>query len=324
MIWLIVCCFIVYKLIMFFEKHLKPTPVSIANKHVVVTGGSSGIGKAVAILAAKQGANVTLLARNRLTLEEAKTEIQSHIQPNAQRVQCISVDLSTDYGTIRNAIHQAEATFGPVFMLVNSAGASVCRTFEDLDVEEFKKLMELNYYSALFSTKACITSMIQQNAGRILFLSSQAGQIGLFGYTAYSASKFALRGLAESLQMEMTPYNVRVTVAFPPDTDTPGYQQELLGKPKETILISKTAGLWTAKAVAHKILNDSLRGHFISYMGVDGWMLSTISAGMAPATSVLTVIEQFLTMGLLRVVGLFYLAGFDRIVLRCKRERELA
>jgi 3-dehydrosphinganine reductase len=72
-----------------------------------------------------------------------------------------------------------------------------------------QKLMEANYYSAVNATKASIDSMVEQQAGRVVFLSSQAGQIGLFGFSAYSASKFALRGLAEALQME-----VRCCVVF--------------------------------------------------------------------------------------------------------------
>ncbi|XP_053392273.1 3-ketodihydrosphingosine reductase-like [Mercenaria mercenaria] len=64
------------------------------------------------------------------------------------------------------------------------------------------------------------------------------------------------------------------------------------------------------------------KGEFISYQGLDGWMLANISVGMSPATSLYTVMEQFLLMGLLRVIGLFYLASFDSIVLKCKKERE--
>ncbi|XP_060603976.1 3-ketodihydrosphingosine reductase-like [Ruditapes philippinarum] len=182
--------------------------------------------------------------------------------------------------------------------------------------------MEANYYSAVNATKASIDSMVGQQAGRVVFLSSQAGHIGLFGFSAYSASKLALRGLAQALQREMTPHNVRVTVAFPPDTDTPGFQHELQGKPKETMLISETAGLLKPQDVAHTIISDSLKGEFTSYQGIDGWMLANISAGMSPATSLYKVIEQFLLMGILRVVGLFYLASFDSIVLKCKKERE--
>ncbi len=90
--------------------------------------------------------------------------------------------------------------------------------------------MRTNYLGAVFCTKAVIDSMKSRRFGRVLFVSSQAGQIGLFGYTAYSPTKFALRGLAESLQMEVNPYNIYVTVSFPPDTDTPGLKEENLNR----------------------------------------------------------------------------------------------
>lgn len=126
--------------------------------------------------------------------------------------------------------------------------------------------MEVNYLGSVYPTRAVITTMKERRMGRIMFVSSQAGQIGLFGYTPYSPSKFALRGLAESLQMEVSvwsliteypdanrlfvhnhfvlispmlkdwpslnvplqikPYNIYVTVAYPPDTDTPGLAEE--------------------------------------------------------------------------------------------------
>ena len=74
--------------------------------------------------------------------------------------------------------------------------------------------------------------------------------MGLFGYTAYAASKFAIRGFAEALEMELKPYNITVTVSFPPDTDTPGFKEEEKGKPKETKLISAAAGLFKPDVVA--------------------------------------------------------------------------
>lgn len=90
--------------------------------------------------------------------------------------------------------------------------------------------MRVNYLGGVYCTKSVIESMKNRNFGRILFVSSQAGQIGIFGYSAYSASKFALRGLVEALQMEVKPYNIYVTLSFPPDTDTPGFKEENLTK----------------------------------------------------------------------------------------------
>ena len=91
-------------------------------------------------------------------------------------------------------------------------------------------MMRINYLGSVFCTKSVIDSMKSRKFGRIVFVSSQAGQIGIFGYSAYSATKFALRGFAEALQMEVKPYGVYVTVAYPPDTDTPGLKEENLVK----------------------------------------------------------------------------------------------
>lgn len=90
--------------------------------------------------------------------------------------------------------------------------------------------MRVNYLGGIYCTKSVIESMKNRRFGRILFVSSQAGQIGIFGYSAYSASKFALRGLVEALQMEVKPFNIYVTLSFPPDTDTPGFKEENITK----------------------------------------------------------------------------------------------
>lgn len=90
--------------------------------------------------------------------------------------------------------------------------------------------MRVNYIGGVYCTKSVVETMKNRKFGRIVFVSSQAGQIGIYGYTAYSATKFALRGLAEALQMELKPYNIYVTVSYPPDTDTPGFKEELKDK----------------------------------------------------------------------------------------------
>lgn len=85
--------------------------------------------------------------------------------------------------------------------------------------------------------------------GRVVFVSSQAGQIGVFGFSAYSPSKFALTGLAQVLRMELKPHGIFVSVAYPPDTNTPGFEEENKSKPEETRLISETAGLFEPEQV---------------------------------------------------------------------------
>lgn len=99
-----------------------------------------------------------------------------------------------------------------------------------LNIYLCQDMIRVNYLGAVYCTKSVVEPMKQRKFGRIVFVSSQAGQIGIFGYTAYSPTKFALRGLAEALQMELKPYNVYITMAYPPDTNTPGLETENLLK----------------------------------------------------------------------------------------------
>ncbi|XP_036058480.1 3-ketodihydrosphingosine reductase isoform X2 [Onychomys torridus] len=250
-------------------------------------------------------------------LLQAKKEIEKHSINDKQVVLCISVDVSQDYNQVENVIKQAQEKLGPVDMLVNCAGMSLSGKFEELEVSSFEKLMSINYLGSVYPSRAVIATMKERRVGRIVFVSSQAGQLGLFGFTAYSSSKFAIRGLAEALQMEVKPYNVYVTVAYPPDTDTPGLAEENKMKPLETRLISETTAICKPEQVAKQIVKDAIQGNFNSSIGSDGYMLSSLTCGMAPVTSITEGLQQVVTMGLFRTIALFYLGSFDNIVRRC-------
>jgi 3-dehydrosphinganine reductase len=158
--------------------------------------------------------------------------------------------------------------------------------------------------------------------GRILFVSSQAGQCGIFGFSAYSPSKFAVVGLAQVLRMELAPHNIRICVAYPPDTDTPGYAEENISKPEETKLISASSGLFKPEQVASDIISGMVSGDFSIYTGLDGWMLANLTAGMTPASSLAEGIIQVLVASALRMISLFYVSYFDSIVLNCKTKHD--
>jgi len=304
---------------------LSPTKLSLEGAHVLITGGSSGIGKALAIEAIQSGANVTILARNQTLLNGAKQDIAKYIkQGSQQELLTVSADLTGDHEVLCRKISQAETKLGPIVMLINCAGTSIAGMFEDVQMSDFRHLMEVNYFGTVNATKAVIKGMKARGRGRIVMVSSQAGQLGIFGFSAYSPSKFALRGLAESLQMEVRPYDIRVTVSFPPDTDTPGYKEEMKTKPKETCLISETSGLFTAEAVAKTILTDAQHGKFLSSVGLDGFMLTNLNCGMTPVTSLAEALWQVATMSVFRAVSFFYLWSFDNIVRRCKNEASIS
>jgi len=308
-----------------------PRKTSISNQHVIITGGSSGIGLACAKECVRRGAHVTLIARDEKKLERAKNEVlhRCGVTNDDGRVAYLSCDVAKDCVTVERAMTEAALSMerrfigrGHVAALINCAGSGPGAAFDQTPPERFEDLMRLNYFSAVYSTRAVLTEMKTRQRGRILFVSSQAGQLGLYGYTAYSAAKFALRGFAEALLMETKPHNVFVTLAFPPDTNTPGFAEESKSLPEETKEISATAGLFEPEDVAKKMIDDLEAGNFFCTFGLDGFMLGTLTAGMSPASSVVEIVVQFVFMSVFRIVGLFYLATFDGICRKWKVLRE--
>lgn len=288
----------------------------LKGKHVLITGGSSGIGLSTAHDVARRGASVTLVARNVANLQKAQEDVESTISSisSGGKVQFFSADLGSNAEVVTSVVKDAEASLGPIYMLVNCAGFSRAQKFEDLSPQVVKAMMDVNVLGSFFITQEVVRSMKQQEEGIIVFTSSQGGLLGLYGYSAYSAAKGAIVKLAEALHMEVKPYNITVTVCCPPDTDTPGFEEENKTKPTETRLISEAAGLFKADEVAHKLVEDALSGAFFTTNGVEGFMLTTLSAGMGPITDMTSFFAQVFLSGLFRSISAFYLWSFGRIV----------
>lgn len=179
--------------------------------------------------------------------------------------------------------------------------------------------MRINYLGSVYCTQACLPFMLRRGSGRIVFVSSQAGQLGVFGYTSYCSTKFALKGLAESLQMELARENIYITLVFPPDTDTPGFKEENKSKPKETQMINETSGLLSADQVARKIIQSTRKGSFTCSYGINGLLLTCLTCGAQPATTIREIIAQSLFTGLLRLIMLRVVNSFYRLVKKNKQ-----
>lgn len=241
-----------------FVKLLKPSQtVSLKGRHVVVTGGSSGIGKACAVFAAQKGAHVTIIARNIEKLAEAAEEIKNHVISDEQIISKVSVDI-VHYEDVENNLSELEEIVGPIFMLVNCAGMAICGKIEDYTEQQIKTLIDVNFLGSIYAVKAIVPKFKKRKEGIIVLTASQLGLLGMYGMSAYAACKFALRGLAESLHMELKDYNISVTLSLPPDTDTPGLAEENKTKPKETKVLCATSGLVKPEEVANKLMNDAL------------------------------------------------------------------
>jgi 3-dehydrosphinganine reductase len=146
--------------------------------------------------------------------------------------------------------------------VVTSAGVAVPGHFGDIPLEAHERSMAVNYFGSLYVVRAALPAMRARRKGRIVFISSGAGLMGLFGYTTYSPSKFALRGLAEALRAELSADKIGVSIVYPPDTETPMLEEENKIKPEETKLITGVVKTWSAEAVADCIMRGISRGAF--------------------------------------------------------------
>lgn len=293
----------------------------LKKKHVVVTGGSSGIGKAVAIEAAQLGAHVTIIGRDIPKLILSVTEITSHCTPySGQKIQYVPLDITCDYSSIEKALSKLENDVGPVFMLVNCAGMCICGQFDKMLVTNIKQMIDLNYFGTAYPTRYVLPGMKERDEGIIVFVSTEAALLGIYGYSAYGAAKWAVRGLAESVFMELVGTNVRLTLAFPPDTDTPGFKNEELTKPKETKLISGSGGLHSAEDVGKKLLHDALEGKKYSVYGFSGHLLSTLYCGTIDSAT--QVLLQVLSLGIIRAIMVGVQLSFHKIVRDGLKEKE--
>lgn len=195
----------------YLKRLLLKKKVSLTGKHVLITGGSKGIGLATAEYCIKLGASVTILARDQESLDAAKMQLlkllpssSSSSSESRQKVQSFSVDVTSDVHLLEQVIASAEEEAGPVFMAVLCAGTSVSGRFDETPVREFKRMLDVNLMGSVNVCQAIIPHMKSRKDGVILLTSSIAGLLGLYGYSAYSASKFAVCGLAQVLHMEVS------------------------------------------------------------------------------------------------------------------------
>lgn len=179
------------------------------NKVVVVTGGTSGIGKALAFEFGLKGSKIVITGRSPEALSLTAAELgQKGIVVHAV---CADVTLPVDN---RRMAEEAIGAFGRIDILINNAGISMRAIFEDVDPGVIRKVMEINFFGAVYATKYCLPEIIK-NRGSVVGISSIAGFRGLPARTGYSASKFALNGFLESLRTELLNSGVHVLTACP-------------------------------------------------------------------------------------------------------------
>lgn len=182
----------------------------LKNKTALVTGAGKGIGKAIALALAKEGVNVILVARTQEEIDSVAAKVRS------LRVKALAVTADVaDINSVNTAVEKALSEFGTIDILINNAGIASFGKFLELEPTDWERIIQVNLMGPYYMTRAVVPNMIERQTGDIINISSTAGLAGNAMTSAYSASKFALLGLTDSLMQEMRKHNIRVTALTP-------------------------------------------------------------------------------------------------------------
>ncbi|MDQ1146558.1 3-oxoacyl-[acyl-carrier protein] reductase [Bacillus sp. SORGH_AS 510] len=234
--------------------------ISLTGKTAIVTGAGRGIGRATAIALAKEGVHLGLIGLNMSNLENVAAELAQY----DVNVSAATADV-TNLESVTHAVDHIKSDLGPVDILINNAGVAKFGGFLDLTPDEWEKIIQVNLMGVYNVTRAVLPGMIERKSGDIINISSSAGQKGAPVTSAYSASKFAVLGLTESLMLEVRKHNIRVSALTPStvvtdlaiDTNLVKGTEENVMQPEdlaELVVASlklnprvfvKTAGLWS-------------------------------------------------------------------------------
>lgn len=218
---------------------------------VLITGASSGIGRAAAVAFAREGARVVLAARRRDKLEEAVREVEAA----GRKARAVVADVAVE-ADVRAAV-EAAANLGGLHILVNNAGIGYFGTVEETPPEMFRRLLEVNLMGMMYGIWHALPIMRRQGRGHIINVASVAGKRGSAGNGAYCATKFAMVGLSESLRVEVAGSGIEVSVVCPVVTDTEFF--EAAGRYSPRPGRKRTGPIQTAEHVARAIVRCAKR-----------------------------------------------------------------
>ncbi|KSU86405.1 3-ketoacyl-ACP reductase [Priestia flexa] len=221
---------------------------SLQGKVAIITGAGKGIGRATALDLAKEGVNLGLLARTEADLQAVAQEVEAL----GVKVAYATADVSS-MEEVNKAVDYLYNQLGKADILINNAGIGKFGGFLELSPEEWKQIIDINLMGVYYVTRAVLPQMIEKNSGDIINISSTAGQKGAPVTSAYSASKFGLLGLTESLALEVRKHNIRVTALTPSTVATElAYKENLTdGNPEKVMQPEDLAEIMVAQLKLH-------------------------------------------------------------------------
>lgn len=255
--------------------------MSYSGKTAIITGGSKGIGRAVAEAFVAAGGSVCIVARDVTALEAAAVALRAKAGAG-QFVETIAAD-TTDQKAFAAPAERFMEKHGTPDYLMNFVGYAYPQYFEKLTLADFRKNMDTNYYGQLVPILTLVPRFLARGSGHVVTCSSILGYLGTMGYATYCPSKYAILGLTESLRNELAPRGIRFSVLFPPDTETPGFDTENQTKPREVHIMSESGGLLSPHQVAEILLKGLKRRRFYIHAGQSRmlWRLTRLFPSLA-------------------------------------------
>lgn len=221
---------------------------SLKGKVALITGAGKGIGRSTAIELAKEGVNIGLIARTEADLKAVASELEAF----DVQVAYATADVSS-MEEVNAAVEHLHTKLGATDILINNAGIGKFGSFLELDPAEWKQIIDVNLMGVYYVTRAVLPQLIEKNGGDIINISSTAGQKGAPVTSAYSASKFGVIGLTESLALEVRKHNIRVTALTPSTVATElAYKENLTdGNPDKVMQPEDLAEIMVAQLKLH-------------------------------------------------------------------------
>ncbi len=229
---------------------------------MLITGGASPLALALARRLVQRGASISLLDRQRQPLSEAADELRPLVRKEAQQIEIVTADVAVQ-SDVQQAIGDLTRRSGPCDVLITAADALQPGYFQALDEQAFRRLMDINYFGTLYAIQAVLPAMTARRAGALVAVSSVAAMTGLFGYSAYAPTKFAVRGLMESLRMELKPYNIATSLIFMPALTREVAEAPPEAVPLETARLAAALPALPVDQIARTVVRGVQKGRFM-------------------------------------------------------------
>ncbi|MCO5604619.1 hypothetical protein L7F22_058788 [Adiantum nelumboides] len=299
---------------------------SLRGKHVFVTGASSGIGLAIAKKCLLEGAFLTLVSRSLKNLEGAADKLLEETQCGRDKIQCQVADVG-EYGAIAESVRKA-LLWKPIDVLVCNAGLTRGGYLEKSSIQDIDTVIRTNINGSIYPLHEALPSLKEHSATHpvsIVFISSLASFMFMYGHAAYTASKYAVRGLAESLRSELLPYrNMRVTLMCPGFVNTPflddlDNQGEITEVLHKVNLLSKDRSE-SPEHAASCTVEALKRGSYLVVTQAIGFHMRALGRGVIPADSIFKNLLELIGLVPFRIVSFVFMFNIRKSVLATVRK----